>query len=97
MSLAWVVLQEFLQATTLVASADTPDGGAIALQPGCEIAHTLAGGNGQDDAGMLNLEPRQAATVGHELQDRRIRCRDGQRAGPSTTHEDASHNSLSSA
>ena len=91
MSLAWVVLQKFRQATLLIASADAPDGGSIALQSGCEIAHTLAGGNGHDDPGVLHLEPRQAATVGDELQDGPIGCRDGQRAGSSTTHEDASH------
>lgn len=94
MSLAWVVVQEFRQATLLVASADTPDGGAITRQPGGEIVHTLASGHGQDDAGMLHLEPRQAAAVGYELQDRRIRSRDGQRAGASTTHEDASEQGL---
>lgn len=90
MSRAWVVLQELFQATSLIASADPPDGGSIALQSGCEIAHTLAGGNGQDDPGVLHLEPRQAAVTGDELQDGPIGCRDGQRAGSSTTHEDAS-------
>jgi hypothetical protein len=90
MSRAWVVLQKFRQATLLIASADAPDGGSIALQAVGEIAHTPAGGNGQDDPGVLHLEPRQAAVMGDELQDGPIGGRDGQRAGSSTTHEDAS-------
>jgi hypothetical protein len=80
-------LEELFQAAVLVASADPPDGGAIALQAVGEIAHTLASGNGQDDPGMLHLKPRQAAVTGDELQDRPIGCRDGQRAGLSTAHE----------
>jgi len=90
MSLACVVLQEFHQATLLVASADTPDCGPVALQAVGQIAHTLSGGNSQNDTGMLHLKPRQTATVGNELQDWRICCRDRQRTGLSTTHEDAS-------
>ncbi len=90
MSRAWVVLQELFQATVLVASADAPDGGSIAPQAVGEIAHALAGGNSQDDPGVLHLEPRQAAVLGDELQDGPIGCRDGQRAGSSTTHEGAS-------
>ncbi len=80
---AWVVVQKFLQPTLLVASADTPNGGPIALQAVGEIAHAPVGGNGQDDAGMLHLEPSQSATVGHEPEDRRIRCRDGSADGVS--------------
>lgn len=91
MSLAWVVLQKFLQATLLVASADAPDSSSIALQAVGKIAHTLASGNGQDDPGVLHLEPRQAAVMGDKLQDGPIGCQDSQRAGSSTTHEDASH------
>jgi hypothetical protein len=77
MSRAWFVLQKSFQATLLVASADAPDGGSIALQAVGEIAHTLAGGNGQDDPGVLHLEPRQAAVTGDELQDGPIGGRDG--------------------
>ena len=76
MSLAWVVLQELFQATLLVTSADTPDGGPIALQTVGEIGDPLPGCNSQNDTGMLHLEPRQTATVSGELQDRLIRCRD---------------------
>jgi hypothetical protein len=77
MSRAWVVLQELFQATLLVASADAPDGGSIALQAVGEIAHAPAGGNGRDDPGVLHLEPRQAAVLGDELQDGPIGGRDG--------------------
>jgi hypothetical protein len=96
MSRAWFVLQELFQATVLVAPADPPDGGPIALQAMGEIAHTLASGNGQDDPGVLHLEPSQAATVGDELQDRRIHGRYGQRTRFSATHEDGSDKGLSS-
>jgi hypothetical protein len=74
MSLAWVVLQELFQATLLVAAADAPDGGSITLQAVGDLAHTPAGGNGQDNSGVLYLEPRQAAVMGDELQDRPINC-----------------------
>jgi hypothetical protein len=90
MSLACVVLKEFHQATLLVASADTPDCGPVAFQAVGQIAHTLAGGNSQNETGMLHLEPRQTATVSDELQDWLIRWRDRQRTGFATTHEDAS-------
>src|SRR5690348_15238010 len=72
--LAGVVQQEFLQPALLVAAADAPDGGAVALQPGGDIADALSGGDGQDDSGVLHLEPGQAAAVGHGLQDGDIRC-----------------------
>jgi hypothetical protein len=77
MSRAWVVLQELFQATLLVAPADAPDGGSIALQVVGQIAHAAAGGNGQDDPGVLHLEPRQAAVMGDEFQDGPIGGRDG--------------------
>jgi hypothetical protein len=76
MSLACVVLQEFHQATLLVSSADTPDGGPVALQVVGQVAHTLSGGNSQNDPSMLHLEPRQTMIMGNELQDGSIRCRD---------------------
>jgi hypothetical protein len=77
MSQARVVLQELFQATLLIAPADSPDGGSIALQALGEIAHTHAIGNGQDDPRVLHLEPRQAAAMGDELQDGAIGGRDG--------------------
>src|ERR1700682_2372657 len=94
---AGVVQQELLQPALLVAPADAPDGGAIALLPGCDIVDTPSGGDGQDDAGMLHLEPPQAATAGNGLQNRGVRRRDGQRARPSATHEGASQKGRSSA
>src|SRR4051794_12261896 len=44
--LARGVQKEFLQATLLVAAADAPDRGPVALQPGSDVADALAGGNG---------------------------------------------------
>src|SRR5262245_23699730 len=96
-SLARIVHQEFLQAALLVAAADAPDGGPIALEPGGDLADALAGSNGQDDPGMLHLEPGQAATAGNGLKEWGIRWLDGQRARLSTAHEAASQKGLSSA
>src|SRR5579864_4749281 len=73
---AGVVQQELLQPTLLVAPAEAPDGGPITLQPGGDLADALAGGHGEDDAGMLHLEPCQAATAGNGVQDGGVRCRD---------------------
>ena len=95
--LAGVVHQESLQAALLVAAANAPDGGPITLQPGCDIADALASGNGEDDPGVLHLEPSQMATSGNGLKDGGIRWLDGQRARLSTTHVEASKNGLSSA
>jgi hypothetical protein len=95
--LARIVQQEFLQPTVLVAAADAPDGGPVALQAGCDIADALAGGHGQDDPSMLHLEPSQVATVGNGLKDGGIRCLEGQRERFSTTHGRASEKGLSSA
>jgi hypothetical protein len=96
-SRAGVVHQEFLQAALLVAAADAPDGGPVALQPGGDLADPVAGGNGQDDPGMLHLEPRQMATAGNGLKDGGIRWMDGQWARFSTAHERASKKGLPSA
>jgi hypothetical protein len=90
MSRAWIVGQDVLYPTCPVALADPPDGGAIALQAVGDCADALPGGNGQDDPGMLDLEPSQATVVRDELQDRSIRFGEGQRARLSTTHEQAS-------
>src|ERR1700722_18719710 len=94
---AGVIQQELLQPALLVAPTDAPDGGPIALQPGSDVMDTLPGGDGEDDAGMLHLEPTQAATVGDGLQKRGVRLRDGQRARSSATHEGASEKGQSSA
>jgi hypothetical protein len=87
---ARVVQQELAQPALLVAPADSPDGGAMALQARCDIVDGLAPGDSQDDAGMLDLEPRQATTAGNGLQDRPVRRRDSQRGRLSAAHGGAS-------
>jgi hypothetical protein len=62
----------------------------MAFQTSCDIVDGLAAGDGQDDAGMLDLEPGEATAAGHGLQDRPIRRRDGQRDSLSATHGGAS-------
>src|SRR5690242_9488257 len=94
---AGVVQQELLQPAALVAPAGAPHGGPVAPQPGGDVADALAGGEGQDDAGMLHLEPGQPAAAGNGLQDGGIRRRDGQRARSSAAHEGASEEGQSSA
>jgi hypothetical protein len=87
MSRTRIVGQDVRYATFSVTSADPPDGGAVALQAVGDRADALSGGHGQDDPGMLDLEPSQATVVRDELQDRSIRFGDGQRARLSTPHE----------
>src|SRR5262245_8924460 len=69
---AGVVQQEFGKATPLIASADPPDGGGIAFQAFCDRPDRLASGDGQDDAGVLDLEETEAAMAGDRLQDRQV-------------------------
>ena len=64
---AGFVQQESLQAALLVAATDAPDGGPVTLQPGGDRLDRFPGGNGQDDAGMLDLEPRPDAGCGPRL------------------------------
>src|SRR5215831_5562405 len=47
---AGVVQQEFAQPAPLVAPADAPDGGPIALQSGRDLVDPLPARDGQDDA-----------------------------------------------
>jgi len=75
---AGFVQQERLQAALLVAAADPPDGGRIARQPVGDGPDGVTGGHGQNDAGMLNLEPGQTPGSGNGLQDRQLRSSDGQ-------------------
>jgi len=96
MSRAWVVGQDVPHTAFSVALADPPNGGAVALQSAGDLADTLSGGNGQDDPGMLDLEPGQATVAGDELQNRSIGFGEGQRARLSTTHKQASNRGLSS-
>jgi hypothetical protein len=97
MSRAWVVGQDVRYPTFSVTLADPPDGGAIALQAAGDLADALSGGNGQDDPGMLDLEPSQATVVSDELQNRSISFGEGQWARFSTTHTQASNRGLPSA
>jgi hypothetical protein len=90
MSRARVVGQDVPYPTFPVALADPPDGRAVARQAAGDFADALPGGNGQDDPGVLDLKPSQAAVVRDELQDRNVRFREGQRTRRSTTHEHAS-------
>jgi len=62
-----VIQQELLQAALLVTAADAPDGGPVALQPSRDGLDRFPGSDGEDDPGMLDLEPGQSATVRHGL------------------------------
>jgi hypothetical protein len=70
----------------LVAAADPPDGGPVTLQAGCHRLGRLTGGDGQDDPGVLDLEPRQAATASDRLEDGEVRFGDDHKARLSATH-----------
>src|SRR5215212_9493692 len=67
------VQQEGLQAALLIATSDTPDGGRITLKTVGDGLDALTGGDSQDDAGMLDLEPSQIPGAGDCLEDREIR------------------------
>src|SRR5829696_3565261 len=67
---ARLVQQEGLQPALLVAAADTPDGGPVTLQPGGDRLDGFTRGDGQHDAGTLDLEERQVAAVCHASQNR---------------------------
>src|SRR5215472_2082501 len=56
---AGLVQQEPLPTALLVAAADPPDGGRVALHAGGDRGNGFAARDGQHDAGMLDLEPRQ--------------------------------------
>ena len=83
---AGFVQQEGLQAAPLVAAADSPDSGRIALQAVGQDPNGFTSGHGQDDAGMLNLEPGQTPGSGNSLQDRQVSSGDGQGARFPATH-----------
>jgi hypothetical protein len=55
-SQAGVVQQAFLQAPLLVAAADSPDRGPVTLQAVGDAVDRFAAGNGQGNAGMLDLK-----------------------------------------
>src|SRR5689334_7450934 len=86
MSWVGVVQQESLQPTLLVAPADSPDGGRIALQAGGQRVDRFARGDGENDTGMLDLEPSQVPGTGHGLEDRDVRGSDREGARFPATH-----------
>jgi hypothetical protein len=89
-----VVRQDAPQPAVSVAAADAPDGRPVAPQAAGDLADALPGGDGQDDPGVLDLEPGQATVVCDELQERGIRFREGQWARLPTTHEGTSAKGL---
>src|SRR5688572_19781202 len=66
---AGFVQQESPPAALLVAAADAPDGGPVTLQAGRDGLDRLPGGDGQHDAGMLDLVEGQVAAARHRAQD----------------------------
>ena len=83
---AGFIPQKSCQAALLVAATKAPDGGPVTLHPRGNRVDQLASGDGQDDAGMLDLEPRQAPAPSDGLQDRKIIGSDGQGTRLSATH-----------
>ncbi len=87
---AGFVQQEVLPAALLVAATDPPDGGRIAFHAGGHRVDRFASGDGQHDAGMLDLEPGEVPGSGNRLEDRKIRSSDDQGARFPATHGDTS-------
>ena len=85
-----LVQQECLQAALLVAATDTPDGAWVTRQACGYGTDGLPGGDGQDDAGMLDLEPSQVPGSGNSLEDRNICGSEYQRARFPTAHRSTS-------
>jgi hypothetical protein len=52
-----------------IAAADSPDRGRVALQLAGQCLDTLAGGDAQQDPGMLDLQPRSRAAASQRLED----------------------------
>ena len=65
-----VVQQEALPAALLVAATDPPDGGRVAFQAGGDRVDRFTTGDGQHQAGVLDLEPSQVPGAGDGLEDR---------------------------
>jgi hypothetical protein len=74
-----------------VAAADTPDGGRVTPQASGYRPDGLTGGHGQDDAGMLDLEPGQSPGSGNPLQYWEVRVRNTQGARLPATHRSTSY------
>jgi hypothetical protein len=61
----------------LVAATDAPDGGRVTFDPGGDGANGFTSSDGQHDACMLDLEPRQVPGTGNGLQERKSLGSDG--------------------
>jgi hypothetical protein len=85
-----VVQQEFLPAAVLVAASESPDRGPVTVHAGSDGVDRLAGGDGQHDARVLDLEPSHVPGASDSLQDGQIRGSDGQGASFAATHGGAS-------
>jgi hypothetical protein len=83
---AGFVQQEAAQPVLLVAAADPPDRGPVAFQVGSDRLDRLAASDGQDDPGVLDLEPGEAPAAGHGLQDREVGIGDRHTMRFSATH-----------
>ena len=80
---SWIVK---CQAALLVAATKAPDGGLVTLHPRGNRVDQFAGGDGQDDADMLDLEPGQVPALSDGLEDRKIIGSDGQGTRLSAAH-----------
>jgi hypothetical protein len=74
------------QAAFLVAATDPPDSGPIAFEACSNGLDRFTSGDRQHDPGVLDLKPRQPATVGHRLQNGSIGISNSQPAGFASTH-----------
>jgi hypothetical protein len=74
------VQQEVFQAALLITATNPPDRGPVTLPPSGDRLDWFTASDRQHDPGMLDLEPGQAATVDHRLQDGGIRISNGQEA-----------------
>jgi hypothetical protein len=83
---AEAVQQQGPQPALLIAATDTPDGGTVTLQPGRDRLDGFSRGNGEHDAGALDLEEGQVAAVRHAPQNRGISGGDCQGTRLSATH-----------
>ena len=59
--------QQPSEAVLLVAAAETPDRGGIALPAGGDAVDRFAGSKGQDDTGTLDLEEGERGLAGDAL------------------------------
>src|SRR5262245_7539181 len=87
---ARAVQQRASPAGLLVAAAQPPDGGAGAPQACGDLLDRRAGGDGEEDAGMLDLMEGQPSALCDGLEDGQIGRSNVQRARLAATHGSAS-------